>query len=167
MVNRSMPAAASPRYRSDYPRSNLQAFLAMRSSFVFTDSPRLGTDGMSSLRSTICRLLPSSGITRLHRYYETIRLPTRDELRLPYFGRWSPLPSMEARAGPPGLPCSHIVMHAMVSDPGEANAVRASLNRVHVGFRILNCVALPIYEHFGAQSLQPYGLRPTCLLSYA
>ena len=31
---------------------------------------------------------------------------------------------MEANAGPPGLPRCRRVMHAMVSDPGEAGAVR-------------------------------------------
>ena len=47
----------------------------MRSSFVATASPLLCAAGVSLLCSTICRLLPSSGITRLRRYYETIRLP--------------------------------------------------------------------------------------------
>jgi len=47
----------------------------MRSSFVATASPLLCAAGVSLLCSTICRLLPSSGITRLHWYYETIRLP--------------------------------------------------------------------------------------------
>ena len=47
----------------------------MRSSFVSTASPLLCAAGVSLLCSTICRLLPSSGITRLHWYYETIRLP--------------------------------------------------------------------------------------------
>ena len=37
--------------------------------------PLLCAAGVSLLCSTICRLLPSSGITRLRWYYETIRLP--------------------------------------------------------------------------------------------
>ena len=48
---------------------------AMRSSFVATASPPRCAAGVSLLRSTICRLLPSGGITRLRWYYETIRLP--------------------------------------------------------------------------------------------
>src|SRR5262245_37409101 len=47
----------------------------MQSRFIPTVSPPLGADDVSLLCSTICRLLPSSGITRLLRYYETIRLP--------------------------------------------------------------------------------------------
>ena len=47
----------------------------MRSSFVATGFPLLCAAGVSLLCSTICRLLPSSGITRLRWYYETIRLP--------------------------------------------------------------------------------------------
>src|SRR3989441_11567359 len=47
----------------------------MRSSLVSAGSPLLRPAGVSLLCSTICRLLPSDGITRLHRYYETIRLP--------------------------------------------------------------------------------------------
>jgi len=46
----------------------------MRSSFVATASPLLSAAGVSLLCSTICQLLPSSGITRLRWYYETIRL---------------------------------------------------------------------------------------------
>src|SRR5215475_9478131 len=52
-----------------------RAFAAMRSSFVVTVSPPLGADDVSLLCLTICRLLPSGGITRPHWYYETIRLP--------------------------------------------------------------------------------------------
>ncbi|MDX6499114.1 MAG: hypothetical protein QOG23_2374 [Blastocatellia bacterium] len=47
----------------------------MRSSFVSTGFPLLCAAGVSLLCSTICRLLPSGGITRLRWYYETIRLP--------------------------------------------------------------------------------------------
>ena len=43
-----------------------------------TASPLLCAAGVSLLCSTICRLLPSSGITRLRWYYETIRLPATD-----------------------------------------------------------------------------------------
>jgi hypothetical protein len=42
---------------------------------VATASPLLCAAGVSLLCSTICRLLPSGGISRLRRYYETIRLP--------------------------------------------------------------------------------------------
>ena len=40
-----------------------------------TASPLLCAAGVSLLCSNICRLLPSSGITRLRWYYEAIRLP--------------------------------------------------------------------------------------------
>ena len=48
---------------------SLRAFAAMRSSFVPTVSPLLCAASVSLLCSTICRLLPSGGITRLHWYY--------------------------------------------------------------------------------------------------
>ena len=37
--------------------------------------PSLSTDDVSSERPLLCNLLPSVGITRLPRYYETVRLP--------------------------------------------------------------------------------------------
>ncbi len=92
---------------------------AMRCNFVDTASLRLGAAGVSSHRSALCHLLSSSGITRLRWYYETIRLPMSDKLRLSNYGCWSPLPSMEANIGSPGLPCCRCVMHAMVSGPGR------------------------------------------------
>jgi hypothetical protein len=66
----------------------------MRSSFVATASPLLCAAGVSLLCSTTCRLLPSSGITRLRWYYETIRLPVADFAFLPLGGcsaysRWT------------------------------------------------------------------------------
>ena len=48
---------------------------AMRCSFISTGTPRLSMDGNSLHHVTMCGLLSSSGITRLHRYYEAIRLP--------------------------------------------------------------------------------------------
>jgi hypothetical protein len=46
-------------------------------------SLRLSAAGVSPHRLTLCRLLSSGGVTRLLRYYETIRLPMPDKLRLP------------------------------------------------------------------------------------
>ena len=67
----------------------------------------------------MCSLLSSSSITRLHWYYEAIRLPAP---HLPSSLFSCPAYSLyfERNAGPPGLPCNHNVKHAMVSDPGEA-----------------------------------------------
>jgi hypothetical protein len=53
---------------------------------------RLCAAGVSSHRPALCRLLSSSGITRLLRYYETIRLPMPDKLLLSSYGCRSPLP---------------------------------------------------------------------------
>jgi hypothetical protein len=50
-------------------------FSAMLSSFVSTIYPPLWTADVSSLRATMCSLLSSSSITRLHWYNEAIRLP--------------------------------------------------------------------------------------------
>jgi hypothetical protein len=44
--------------------------------------------------------------------------------------------------GPPGLPFLRLVMHAMVSDPGEVDKLYHT-ESVHIGFRIVNYVALP------------------------
>jgi len=67
----------------------------------------------------MCNLLSSSGITRLHRYYEVIRLPTPD-LPFSLFG-WPAYSLSERSVGSPGLPHDHNVRHAMVTDPEEAN----------------------------------------------
>src|SRR3989304_7012084 len=95
------------------------AFSAVRCSFVSTDSPLLRAEGVSSHRATMCSFLPSSSITRLHWYYEAIRLPVP---HLPSFLFSCPAYSLcsERNTGSPGLPCNHIVKHAVVSDPGEA-----------------------------------------------
>ena len=68
---------------------------------------------------------------------------------------------MGARAGPPGLPCFHSVMHAMVSDPGEAGVAWASIGLVHIDFHIVNCVVLPNLRISGLYpfSLSVYGLH--------
>src|SRR3989337_593233 len=70
----------------------------------------------------MCGLLSSSGVTRLLRYYETIRLPVPDFAFLP-LQLSGILPLQEESTGPPGCPCNPNVRHAMVSDPGEANIV--------------------------------------------
>ena len=67
----------------------------------------------------MCSLLPSSGITRLHRYYEAIRLPM-PHLPSSLFSCPAYSQNFKRDTGPPGLPCNHHVKHAMVSDPGEA-----------------------------------------------
>jgi hypothetical protein len=64
----------------------------------------------------MCSFLSSSGITRLLRYYEAIRLPVphlpSSLFSCPAYSRYS-----ERDAGPPGLPCNHSVKHAMVLRP--------------------------------------------------
>jgi hypothetical protein len=93
----------------------------MRSSFVSTGSPSPCTDGISSLRAIMCSLLPSSGITHLHSYYEAIRLPA-PHLPSSLFGCPAYSRSFERDTGPPGLPCNRNVRHAMVSDPEKARS---------------------------------------------
>jgi hypothetical protein len=70
----------------------------------------------------MCSLLSSSSITRLHRYYEAIRLPAphlpSSLFSCPAYSLYS-----ERNTGPPGLPCNHNVKHAMVSDPEEADII--------------------------------------------
>src|SRR3972149_1066761 len=70
----------------------------------------------------MCGLLSSSRVTRLLRYYETIRLPVPDFASLP-LQLSGILPLQKESTGPPGCPCNPNVRHAMVSDPGEANIV--------------------------------------------
>ena len=105
---------------SIHGESEHPAFSAMRRSFVSIGSPLLRAVGVSSHRATICSPLPSSSITRLHRYYKAIRLPVP---HLPSFFFSCPAYSLcsERSTGPPGLPCNHDVKHAMVSDPEEAD----------------------------------------------
>ncbi len=72
---------------------------------------------------------------------------------------------MEARAGSPGLPRFHSVMHAMVSDPEEAGAAWAFVGRVHVDFHFLDSVVLPDLSISGLDpfSLSVYGVHVCCL----
>lgn len=100
---------------------SVRAFSAMRRSFVATDSPLLRTVDVSLPRATMCGLLPSSGITRLRRYYEAIRLPT-PHLPFSFFSCPAYFPIMEESTGPPGFPHNPNVTHAKVSDPEEASA---------------------------------------------
>jgi hypothetical protein len=98
-----------------------KSFSAMLSSFVSTIYPPLWTVDVSSLRATMCSLLSSSSITRLHRYYEAIRLPVpylpSSFFSCPAYSLYS-----ERNTGPPGFPSNHNVKHAMVSDPGKQPA---------------------------------------------
>ena len=74
---------------------------------------------MSSQHCYSCDVLSSSGITRLHRYYDAIRLPLP---RLPfslYYRLSGILASQQESSGSPGLPHIRNIRHAMVSDPGE------------------------------------------------
>ena len=95
------------------------SFSAMWCSFVSTGSPLLRTADASSLHATMCSFLSSSSITRLHRYYEAIRLPV-PHLSSSLFSCPAYSLCSERDTGPPGLPCNHNVRHAMVSDPEEA-----------------------------------------------
>ncbi len=68
--------------------------------------------------------------------------------------------------GSPGLPYTLNVQHAMVLDPGEVNT-SLPLTPVPILTSVfLTTSSLPT-KHFGARSLQPFGLRPAVLLSYA
>ena len=58
------------------------------------------------------------------------------------------------------------VRHAMLSDPGEAVS-GLPMRPDRVDFRHVKDVILPGIFNFGAQSLQPFGLRPIGSLSYA
>jgi len=137
----------------------------MRCNFVATISLFLGIDGVSSQHCYSCDVLSSSRITRLHRYYDVIRLPLP---RLPfslYYRLSGILALTQESRGPPGLPHIRNVRHAMVSDPGEAPLT------CHSPADMLTSVdgntSSPSTNPFEAQSLQPYGLRPVVSLSYA
>lgn len=137
--------------------SRILSLSAMRRSFVATDFPSLGTVGVASRRATICGLLSSSGVTRLHRYYETIRLPAH-LLPSSLFGCYGILPLRKGCTGPPGLPRNHIVTHAMVSDPEEVNIPLPLTVMFILTSDIFHRVVLPI------ASLT--GLNPFCLAAY-
>ena len=79
---------------------------AIRSSSVNIFSPLLCAVDVSLLRSSICRPLPSGGITRLLRYYGSIRLPASYLPSLPLFGCRGILPFSEEAAGSHELPVS-------------------------------------------------------------
>ena len=91
-------------------------------------------DDVSSQRCYSCDFLSSSRITRLHRYYDAIRLPL---LHLPsflYYQLSGILASKQENRGSPGLPYIHFVRHAMVFDPGEALHDLPFASR-HIDFR--------------------------------
>ena len=121
---------------------SLTGIAVMRRSFVATVSPLLGTDGVSSRRSTMCRLLSSRGITPLHGYYETIRLPMRDKSLLPFtiVGTLS-----HPWKRPRGLPgCRDIFVSCMPwsKTPGKRTPP-GHRSDAHVDFRLCDNVILP------------------------
>jgi len=74
---------------------------------------------VSPQRCYSCGVLSSSRITRLHRYYDAIRLPL-PHLPSSFCYRLSGILAFrQERRGPPGLPHIRNVPHAMVCDPGE------------------------------------------------
>ena len=91
----------------------------MRCSFVTTISLLLGIDDVSSQHCYSCDVLSSSRITRLHWYYDVIRLPLHHLPFSLYYQLSGILAFQQERRGPPGLPHIRYVRHAMVSDPGE------------------------------------------------
>jgi len=113
-----------------------------------------------------CDVLSSSSITRLLRYYDVIRppgsyLPSSLSYRLSGI-----LASLQEGPGSPGLPRPRRVQHAMLLDPGEAGWGSPVLRPPVVISAISKASSFPIGD-FGAQSLQPYGLRPAVSLPYA
>jgi len=95
-------------------RSRRTAFSAIRRNVVSTTSPHLSTEGVSSRRATMCGPLPSSSITRLHRYYWAIRLPT-PYLLFSLFGCPAYSPCGKKAQGLPG--CRIITMSDMPWSP--------------------------------------------------
>src|SRR5437016_5484841 len=86
----------------------------MRSNSVNIFSPLLCAVDVSLLRSSICRPLPSGGITRFHRYYGSIRFPAPLLPSLPLSGCRGILLFPEETAGSHELPVSPYVAHATV-----------------------------------------------------
>ena len=147
-----------------HPES-LRAFSAMRCSFVSTISLLLGIVDVSSQHCYSCDVLSSGGITRLHWYYDAIRLPL-PHLPFSLYYRLSGILALQQESrGPPGLPHIRNIRHAMVSDPGEAPLTCHSPVDMLTSVKVttLSLSTIP----FEAQSLQPYGLRPAVSLSYA
>ena len=119
--------------------------------WFFPPSP-LSALGISLLCAPTRRLLSSSGITRLHRYYEAIRLPMADSAP-PCLGLVITLFPPGKR--PWGLPGCRVfgVMHAMVTDPGALlgtgrGALRAPVLSFRVDFRYYDSVVLSQPDQF-------------------
>src|SRR5205085_2588870 len=76
-IHQLSPAPLQNRACAIYAHGSSNGLLlsAMRSSSVNIFHPLLCAVDVSLLRSSICRPLPSGGITRFHRYYGSIRLP--------------------------------------------------------------------------------------------
>jgi len=93
----------------------------MRFSFVSTLSSVLSMICNSLWRCYCCSVLSSSGITRPHKYYDTVRLPTMHQ---PVLALLSLVPALQSYitdiAGSPGLPYIPNIHHAIVSAPGKA-----------------------------------------------
>ena len=145
---------------------SLRALSAMRCSFVPTASLFPGIIDVSLQHCYSCGILSSSGITRLPWYYDAIRLPLP---LLPFFLCYrlaGILALLQESRGPPGLPHIHYVRHAMVSDPGETSRTLPLSLPPMLTSANATASSLPTIS-FEAQSLQPYGLRPACSLSYA
>jgi hypothetical protein len=121
----------------------------MRCSFVVTATPYMSTDDVSSHHAPMCSLLSSSSITRLHRYYEAIRLPVS---HLPSSLFSCPAYSRYSERNTQGLPgCRVITMSNMPwsSTPGSRHHL-AFNDDVCVDFHLFNNVVLPTWQLRGS-----------------
>ena len=148
------------------------SFLTRRVNFVSTVTSRLSADRVSFSRVAVCYLLSSGGVTRLLRYYEVIRLPDAVQPFLPVTVVRAFSHSWEQRQGLPGYRV--IVMSNM---PWSRTPERYFDWPVRPLYGARSCrfvltsakrtASSCSFGDFEAQSLQPFGLRPACLRSYA
>ena len=117
---RPLPEPCLRYLRTRLLMSTLHDYSAMRCDFVATISLLLSIDDVPSQHCCSCDVLSSSGITRLHRYYDAIRLPLLHLSFSLYYRLSGILALKQENRGHPGLPHIRNVRHAMVSDPGEA-----------------------------------------------
>ncbi len=136
--------------------SDIASVAASGSSRALLDSSSIASIPCCSVRTLEPGPLPSTGITRLQRYYEPLRHPLRPGARCVCWpnrlGHRSGLPVL------PAVPCWHAVTH----HPGEADRTRRpvfsgpcqpSPSPGRVGLRIVSFGAASVFTHVTACQL--------------
>ena len=108
---------------------------------------------VSLLRTMICNRLSSADITRYHRYYAVIRLPTHHLTFSLFIGCLSYSLTKE-RAGSPELLCNHCIACLALRPRGSPTPLAVTLSRM-LSSSVSNPSTFPVYSFRGSITFRP------------